>query len=696
MRLRAAASLLSIAIVALGGADRAQACSCAWEGPNTNMGPVYKWALENASLMLQGRVEALRPGRNKYERVATVRVLEAWKGVKTGAQITVRFGDDTSCSSGIPKLNSIGDWALVGTVRDSSPAACLPFPYGPDGARLLADYRQTWQRLEEEAEREPRSLDAQLALADYLSTWGDKAGALAVFERAARIAPNDTRVQTGLGLTLMRLERFRQADRAFAKALAADPRNGRAYLGRVEAASRAAKARQALHSIYQRHPLVHDASHVDLGGQDLSRLSLSYIDFKDLHADRSDWAEARLDHVGLEGAALGGADLSGARIVDSRLSGANLDGARAPRTSFEGSVLTGLHARGLDAPGTRFIRGKLAGADLGAANLVGAEFIRADLSRVSFEKAKLDGAKFQWADLRGADLRRASVDGAIFTFAKMDCLTIFPEGFDPRSHRVIPTQSCGGLYSLDFSGQNLGGANFSDLDLREAGFRSAKLLSASFSHANVDGVDFSGAELRTDFRGASARGAKFLDVIGKPYFADTDLSGAVLSGRNPPDQGTKSTLNASAGDLPQVLTSANGSVAAMDPNGPLVLHFDVGVPRMTGAHVTRANLDLNPFVDSSGFSASAANLGTLLEARFENSVMNCLKWAPNRLDRGGTRTAWGNFIALLAAARELRARNPSLAVTEACEGAIDRYLGQGCEAGRKEAGFAYFCPMPSG
>ena len=60
---------------------------------------------------------------------------------------------------------------------------------------------------------------------------------------------------------------------------------------------------------------------------------------------------------------------------------------------------------------------------------------------VDFSNACLHNTEFYRADLSGADLSKADLEGANFDKAKYcideECKTIFPDGFDPKSHKMI-------------------------------------------------------------------------------------------------------------------------------------------------------------------------------------------------------------------------------------------------------------------
>ncbi len=91
------------------------------------------------------------------------------------------------------------------------------------------------------------------------------------------------------------------------------------------------------------------------------------------------------------------------------------------------------------------------------------------------------------------DLSRAQITGVDLAYARVDCATRFPDGYDPVTARVVPTEVCPGRLTLNFEGVDFDRASLAGLDLRQASFRKARLGGGSFADTNLDGVDFSGA-----------------------------------------------------------------------------------------------------------------------------------------------------------------------------------------------------------
>jgi uncharacterized protein YjbI with pentapeptide repeats len=135
---------------------------------------------------------------------------------------------------------------------------------------------------------------------------------------------------------------------------------------------------------------------IDAEGADLSRFKASpgaelpRSNFRAIRAEKSVWAEAKLDGGDFTGASLPGAnftlaalrraiflecDLRGARLAESRLEGADFAKTNLFRADFEAAQLEG----------TRFL----------GCNLFEAEFYLADATRAKFEACDLGGTKLE-------------------------------------------------------------------------------------------------------------------------------------------------------------------------------------------------------------------------------------------------------------------------------------------------------------
>ena len=77
----------------------------------------------------------------------------------------------------------------------------------------------------------------------------------------------------------------------------------------------------------------------------------------------------------------------------------------------------------------------LAMADLSGANLNEADLELAVLVNANLTRASLRGAVLWKANLKGANLHDADLTGAVY-----HPKTVFPKGFDPQAHGMIPEE----------------------------------------------------------------------------------------------------------------------------------------------------------------------------------------------------------------------------------------------------------------
>jgi uncharacterized protein YjbI with pentapeptide repeats len=177
-------------------------------------------------------------------------------------------------------------------------------------------------------------------------------------------------------------------------------------------AIRAADVQAAMTVLGRRRPLPEDPTILRLFNVDLRKALL-----RGANLERASLARAHLEAIDLIEA-----NLRKANLIETCLSGANLMKANLNSAQLLGSDLSGAH---------------LEGADLTDANLKNAKLRKAHLHQTLFGKEQLTGARLDRADLRGADLSEALITGATLTGAKANGATIWPDGFDYRSAKVV-------------------------------------------------------------------------------------------------------------------------------------------------------------------------------------------------------------------------------------------------------------------
>jgi uncharacterized protein YjbI with pentapeptide repeats len=287
-----------------------------------------------------------------------------------------------------------------------------------------------------------------------------------------------------------------------------------------------------------------DFSGAKLAGAKFQNLKQAYqTSFRDADLDRTDFRNARLFHVTLDGAHVDGADFSGAKMESVSLASvsvvkAKFAGASFIKTSLQGAVFVGQDISNADFRGT-------------------------DLRETIFRRANLNGAKFGSVytgvtDLRGADLSGATLDGASWGPALADCHTKLPQGIELSTLPILPvwggcpgsppkTTLAGGhkfqsgpcLENVDIAAaslveRDLSGFGFWRVRLDHADFSQALLVELDIQGGSYIGAKFDGAKLakahlsRASFAGASFRNA---DMTGVRLFS-VDFTGADFTGAN--------------------------------------------------------------------------------------------------------------------------------------------------------------------
>ncbi|MDD9945310.1 MAG: pentapeptide repeat-containing protein [Myxococcales bacterium] len=213
-------------------------------------------------------------------------------------------------------------------------------------------------------------------------------------------------------------------------------------------------------NVYNPAQLGHlDAGKARLPGARLARADLAGTNFE----------EADLYKVNLQGADLRGANLMKTHLYKANLRGANLRGAAL--------VDAKLHKANL-------YKADLAGVDLRVANLRGANFCGAKLRGANLIYADLHEAKLYRANLSHADLRNAYLRGASLLTASLFMANL--RGAD----------LCGADLRADFGFADLGFADLRVANLRGANLRGANLRGANLQDTNLHRAQLERADLR--------------------------------------------------------------------------------------------------------------------------------------------------------------------------------------------------------
>ena len=123
---------------------------------------------------------------------------------------------------------------------------------------------------------------------------------------------------------------------------------------------------------------------------------------------------------------------------DADLRNAVFEGWALQGAHFDDSNLEGASFRGADLYWGNFFLANLTEADFEGAQLRGADLKKTNLTKANLKNANLSrdnvGGSTQ---LQGANLTEATVGGTNFEGAEYDHETVFPEGFDPKKHKMI-------------------------------------------------------------------------------------------------------------------------------------------------------------------------------------------------------------------------------------------------------------------
>jgi uncharacterized protein YjbI with pentapeptide repeats len=214
----------------------------------------------------------------------------------------------------------------------------------------------------------------------------------------------------------------------------------------------------------------------NLTGANFTRANLTRANFTEANLSGADLTDACLDYALLKNAIFDeqtkihekyylmweiinntviGRNLFGVNLTNSRLDGANLAGFNLNNANFcslfpfrsnlNGVILTRANLENANLENTDLRGANLSGANLNGTNLRNVLLDHANLSGADLTNACLDGACLKYVildDLRGAKLIGANLIGADLTKADLrgaiyNNETKFPEGFNPKTSKMI-------------------------------------------------------------------------------------------------------------------------------------------------------------------------------------------------------------------------------------------------------------------
>lgn len=209
------------------------------------------------------------------------------------------------------------------------------------------------------------------------------------------------------------------------------------------------------------------------------------------------------------------------------------EGGALAKADLSGMYLWKVNLVGTDLRNADLQDASLSLAYLAGANLREANLRKARLWRANFRHADMEAADLSGANLIDADLYRTNLAGVILQNALYSKNTIFPQGFDPRTHGALFIGRNADLQGADLKraflrfvdlqnailkGANLSQAQLYKADLKNADLTSANLKEAHLAEADLRGAQLTGANLReADFKGAVLSGADLKNA----YFCNT-------------------------------------------------------------------------------------------------------------------------------------------------------------------------------
>ena len=154
---------------------------------------------------------------------------------------------------------------------------------------------------------------------------------------------------------------------------------------------------------------------VTLDGGDFTSADFTEAELLEVSAADATFRGARLRRVQAKGAVFDRSDFQEARFSEANLTGAHLTGANLVEAKLVGAVLVGAHLDGADLS-----RVRASGVDFTGAELSGARMLSADLTNAKLDRAALTGADLTRADLAGASLEEAVLTGCVLTEARLE------------------------------------------------------------------------------------------------------------------------------------------------------------------------------------------------------------------------------------------------------------------------------------
>jgi uncharacterized protein YjbI with pentapeptide repeats len=259
--------------------------------------------------------------------------------------------------------------------------------------------------------------------------------------------------------------------------------------------------RKARGDSYTPYPGVKTRPQHTFAGESFDGLDLSGFNFRGVAFEKCSFAGAKINGTAFEivhdcdfsratGEGPHFTDVEGSRFVDVKFKGASFDGPLA-RTDFTGAQITGFTYRPWNLPA------RAGGRSGGKATVAEVAFRKASLPKAEIHDVALTGADFSGADLAGCRFEDVELTGANLRGA---------------------TLKDGMLY-----GCKLLDADLADADLRGVNLADGDLSGSKLAGADLTGCNLRGATLdRADFKGAKGYDPNVPAGMAGPSLAEMD------------------------------------------------------------------------------------------------------------------------------------------------------------------------------
>ena len=234
-----------------------------------------------------------------------------------------------------------------------------------------------------------------------------------------------------------------------------------------------------------------------------------YTNLINANLTRANLTRAKLERADLTRANLSEANLTNAYLYAADLYGANLTDANLTDTDLTDVDLRGVKSGGIIGtpqslpPSYKLVNGYIVGPNI-------------DLTNVNLSNANLSNVS-----LFSTNLTNANFTGATFTGVKSGGIIGTPQSLPP-SYKIVKGYIIGPNVYLH-------GANFSNVDLRDADLSNINLSNANLSNANLSNANLSSANLRyTDLSNANLSNAN----LSSANLSNVNLSNANLTNAN--------------------------------------------------------------------------------------------------------------------------------------------------------------------